>query len=64
MEDSKMTYDAAMKRLEEIVANVESGKMNIDTLGESLKEAKSLVAFCRERLTKVNDEITKILSED
>lgn len=64
MEDSKMTYDAAMKRLEEIVANVESGKMNIDTLGENLKEAKSLVAFCRERLTKVNDEITKILSED
>ena len=59
-----MTYDAAMKRLEEIVANVESGKMNIDTLGENLKEAKSLVAFCRERLTKVNDEITKILSED
>ena len=56
-----MTYEKAMKRLEEIVEKVENGQMDIDSLSATLKEAQQLVAFCRDKLTKVDAEIKKIL---
>lgn len=56
-----MTYEKAMKRLEEIVNKVENGQMDIDSLSATLKEAQQLVAFCRDKLTKVDAEIKKIL---
>ena len=58
-----MTYEKAMKRLEEIVDKVENGQMDIDSLGGVLKEAQELVTFCRDKLTKVDAEIKKILGE-
>lgn len=58
-----MTYEKAMKRLEEIVDKVENGQMDIDSLGTTLKEAQELVTFCRDKLTKVDAEIKKILGE-
>ena len=56
-----MTYEKAMKRLEEIVAKIESGKMDIDALATNLKEAKELVEYCKEKLTKVEAEVKKCL---
>ena len=58
-----MTYEKAIKRLEEIVDKVEKGEMDIDSLGGVLKEAQELVVFCRDKLTKVDAEIKKILGE-
>ena len=55
------TYSDAMKRLEEIVRKIESGEMDIDSLAESLKEAKQLVAFCKGKLQHVEDEVNKIM---
>ena len=56
-----MTYEKAMKRLEEIVDKVENGQMDIDSLSATLKEAQQLVSFCRDKLTKVDAVIKKIL---
>lgn len=56
-----MTYEKAMKRLEEIVAKIESGEMDIDALATNLKEAKELVEYCKEKLTKVEAEVKKCL---
>ena len=56
-----MTYEKAMKRLEEIVAKIESGEMDIDSLAANLKEAKALVEFCKEKLTTVEAEVKKCL---
>ncbi|MBR4366410.1 MAG: exodeoxyribonuclease VII small subunit [Bacteroidaceae bacterium] len=61
MKKDEMTYENAMKRLEEIVDKVENGQMDIDSLSATLKEAQELVAFCRDKLTKVDAEIKKIL---
>ncbi|MBR3091714.1 MAG: exodeoxyribonuclease VII small subunit [Bacteroidaceae bacterium] len=61
MNKDEMTYEKAMKRLEEIVDKVENGQMDIDSLSATLKEAQQLVAFCRDKLTKVDAEIKKIL---
>ena len=64
MAAKKQTYEQAMKRLEEIVTRIDSNELDIDSLGESLKEAKEHIKFCRENLYKADGEIKKILEEE
>ena len=54
MAAKKQTYEQAMKRLEEIVTRIDSNELDIDSLGESLKEAQELIKFVRSfiRLTE------------
>ena len=59
--DKKMTYEEAMKRLENIVKKMESGEMDIDSLADNLKEAKGLAEFCKTKLTIVEEEVKKCL---
>ena len=59
----KMKYEIAVAELEEIVTAMESGKMNLDELTTKLQEAKKLIALCKERLEKTDEEIKKILNE-
>ena len=57
-----MKYEEAIKKLEEIVEKMEKGELDIDQMAEQLKEAHKLVKMCQERLTKVDEEVKKILS--
>lgn len=59
----ELTYEQSMQRLQEIVAKMERGEMNIDSLAENLKEARGLVEFCRNKLTKVEQDVKKILED-
>lgn len=58
------TYTEAMTRLESIVRKIESGEMDVDALTTQLKEAKQLVALCRQRLTTIDNEVKKILDDN
>ena len=51
------TYTQAMQRLEAILAQLEEGSSNVDTLAELVKEAAELVKFCRSKLRKTEDEV-------
>ena len=62
--ENKMTYAQATKRLEEIVEQVERNEQDIDMLTDLLKEAKKLIAFCKERLYKVDQSVKEILEDD
>ncbi len=62
--DKQLNYTQAMERLEKIVAKIENGEMDIDSLTDNLKEAKKLVNFCKEKLTKVESEVKTILDEE
>lgn len=64
MAAKKETYTEAMKRLEAIVARIESNELDIDALGDQLKEAQKLIKYCREKLYKADAEIKKILAEN
>ena len=59
--EETITYEKAMKRLEQIVTKIESGEMDIDSLVANLKEAQNLVEFCKEKLTNVEAEVKKCL---
>lgn len=62
--DKQLNYTQAMQRLEKIVEKIENGEMDIDSLTDNLKEAKKLVNFCKEKLTKVESEVKTILDEE
>lgn len=64
MATKKETYSEAMKRLETIVSQIESGELDIDELGNQLKEAQNLIKFCRDKLYKADEEIKKMLGDD
>ena len=51
------TYTQAMQRLEAILAQLEEGSSNVDTLSDLVKEAAELVKFCRAKLRKTEDEV-------
>ena len=55
------TYSEAMKRLEVIVSKIEGNELDIDELGNYLKEAQKLIKFCKDKLYKADQEIQKML---
>lgn len=64
MGKEKMTYEQAMLRLEDIVRQVERSETSIDSLTELLKEAKQLIAYCKDKLYATEEEIKKVLADD
>ena len=60
----KMTYTKAVARLEEIMENVQGGKLDVDELSGLLKEASELVNFCREKLYKVDEEVKALIDDN
>lgn len=63
MADNNMKYEDAMKRLEELVQQMESGDVSIDSLTQKLKEAKQLIQLCKDKLTKTEEGIKKVQSD-
>ncbi len=62
-EIEKMTYATAKKELESIVESIESGELEVDALSDKVKRASELISFCKEKLTKTDKELQKILEE-
>ena len=57
-------YEAAMSQLEYIVKKMENGELDVDSLSEQLKVAQKLIKQCKDKLTKTDDEIRKILAQE
>ena len=56
----QMNYSQAVKRLEEIVKQIDSNQLEIDQMVEKIAEANQLMAFCSDKLTKADQEIEKL----
>lgn len=59
-----MKYENAVAELEQIVGQMESGQLDLDTLTTKLKRAQELIKLCKDRLTKTDEEIQQILKSD
>ena len=64
MAKKEIKYEEAVAQLEEIVDKMENDELDIDQLSDQLKRAKELVKLCKDKLTKTDEEIKKLLSED
>lgn len=62
MAKENIKYEEAVSQLEQIVANLEEGELNIDDLSSELKKAQKLITLCKQRLTMTDEEIQKILN--
>ncbi|MBO6297121.1 MAG: exodeoxyribonuclease VII small subunit [Prevotella sp.] len=60
----EMKYEEAMQRLETIVSQIENDELGIDELTARLKEAKQMLKTCRDKLTKTDKEIRKLLDKE
>ena len=60
----KRTYEEMIARLEQLVSSMENNELGMDQLCDALEEVKSLLAQCRERLYKTEENVKKILEED
>ena len=58
-----LKYEEAMATLEQIVARMENNELDLDTMSEELKKAQQLIKLCKDKLTKTDQEIRKILNE-
>ena len=61
MKDIK--YEAAFAELQSIVRKMENDELDIDQMSEQLKRAQELIKLYKDKLTKTDEEIKKILSD-
>ena len=64
MAKKEFKYEEAVSELEEIVEKMENDELDIDQLSDQLKRAKELVKLCKDKLTKTDEEIKKLLEDD
>ena len=56
-------YEEAMAELQDIVRRMENDELDIDQMTAQLKRAQELIKLCKDKLTKTDEEIKKILSK-
>ena len=63
MEKEELKYEAAMAELQSIVRKMENDELDIDQMAEQLKRAQELIKLCKDKLTRTDAEIKKILTD-
>lgn len=59
----KLNYEQAYQELQTIVRRMENEELDIDQMSEHLKRAQLLIKICKDKLTKTDEEIKRILQE-
>ena len=57
-------YEEALAQLETIVRKMEQNEYDIDELAVQLKTAQQLIKLCKDKLTKTEQEIQKLTTQD
>ena len=63
MADKKMSFEQALKRLEEIVNSLDSGSAELDKSLELFEEGVKLVKICQKSLDEAEKKLTLIKEE-
>jgi exodeoxyribonuclease VII small subunit len=59
----KKNFEDAMKRLEEIVRDLEDGDLSLETSLKSFEEGMGLVTFCSEKLEEAERKVNILVKE-
>jgi len=57
MTNKTMTYESALKELEQVVNDLRDEMVSIDDLTAKVQRAKELIEFCKNRLRKVGGDL-------
>jgi exodeoxyribonuclease VII small subunit len=61
MSKAEISYQDAVREIEEIIRKIESGELNVDELTDKVKRASVLLEICRKKLKIADEEISKII---
>ena len=64
MSEKKMTFETSMTRLEEIVAELESGDLPVEQSIQCFEEGLKLLNHCSEVLQKAEQKVTLLTGEE
>ena len=59
----EINYQKAFDELQDIVSDMEDGKINVDELAQKVKRATELIRICKNKLTATEGDVQKILKE-
>ncbi len=62
MEKENLSYEDAMKRLDEIITILENNKATLDESIKLYQEGVELAAYCDSQLKNVEDRVAKIFN--
>lgn len=60
----KLTYEQALKRLEEIIGIMEKGEVSLDDSIKLFEEGTKLSALCNEYLNEAQQKITELTKDE
>jgi exodeoxyribonuclease VII small subunit len=63
MNKTDLTYEQAIKRLDEIVSLLEKNDVSLDDALKLFEEGTALTAFCTKKLNEAKQKITEIEKE-
>ena len=58
-----MTYKEAYEELSKIVEEIDSEKVQVDTLSEKINRANELITFCQTKLRTTEEEFRKAVEK-
>lgn len=61
--EKELTFEKAMKRLEEIVSSLESGTVSLDDSLKLFEEGIKLSKYCENELKNIENKAAKILED-
>ena len=62
MAEEKKNFEDSLKKLEKLVAEMESGTLPLDEMMKRFEEGRQLVSFCTAELETIRQRIDKVTS--
>ncbi len=63
MAKKTLTYQQAIEELETILSKMENNELEIDHLSNQVKRASELISFCKDKLKRTEEDVSKILDK-
>ncbi|MBO6051155.1 MAG: exodeoxyribonuclease VII small subunit [Bacteroidales bacterium] len=64
MAKETITYTEALAELQQIVSEMENADIPVDELSDKIKRCTLLIKLCKDKLTKTEAEIAKIMETE
>ncbi len=59
----ELSYTEAFKQLQAIVKRMEDADISVDDLADHIKQASKLIQICKDKLTKIENEVNQNIAE-
>ncbi len=63
MPSEQMKYSKAVKRLDEIISQIENEAVDVDELAAQVKEAAGLIRLCKAKIDKAQMQVKQVVED-